>query len=195
MKYGILGGTFNPVHNGHLAVAETVYKKLRLDKVILAPAYHPPHKGNEEIIPFQQRWDMLKLATAPYQFIQLSDLDFTPGEKSYTKQLIEKLRKRHLEATFYFIIGADNIPQLPTWHKYRWLLENVNFVAVPRNDYHIDDFSHLDYIDKIIFLDMIPVNISSRVIRKKLAAGEDISDLTPAPVEEYIKSKGLYRKG
>jgi nicotinate-nucleotide adenylyltransferase len=192
MKLGILGGTFNPVHNGHLAIAEAVYNSLQLDKIYMVPAYNPPHKENEKIIDFEERVRLLELATVTYPYLEVSRLDHTPGSVSYTKHLIERLKEKYPDASFYFIIGADIIPQLSSWYDYKWLLDNVTFVALPRGDFEIVDYWNLDYIEKIQSIDMDPVNISSRMIRQKLARDEDISALVPSVVAEYIKQNNLY---
>jgi nicotinate-nucleotide adenylyltransferase len=194
MKLGILGGTFNPVHNGHLAIAKAVYKSLELDRVYLVPAFNPPHKGDEKIIDYEERFKLLELATESYPYLKVSRLDHTPGSVSYTKHLIERLKEKYPAASFYFIIGADNIPQISRWYDYKWLLDNVTFVAVPRGDFEIVDYWNLDYIEKIQSVDMESVDISSRMIRQKLARGEDISGLVPPVVAEYIHKHNLYEQ-
>ncbi|MBW6516592.1 MAG: nicotinate-nucleotide adenylyltransferase [Candidatus Cloacimonetes bacterium] len=193
MKIGILGGTFNPIHNGHLAAAQAVYEQLALDKVLLVPSYHPPHKGTEKIIPYEERWHLLELAAKPFDFIELSNLDYTPNEKSYTKNLMLRLLKKYPSSSFFFIIGADNIAQIATWYEFEWLLDNVTFVAVTREGFNKNSLSGVAYLDKIIFVEMTPIDVSSSMIRHKLSNNEDISPFVPQPVADYITQHNLYK--
>ncbi len=193
MKTAILGGTFNPVHNGHLAIASTVYSRLAPDKILLVPAYDPPHKEETNLIPYEDRLQLVKLAVEPYSYLEASDLDYTPGRKSYSRHLVERLRTKYPGSGFFFIIGADNVPELSTWYDYRWLLDNVQFVAVTRPDFEIEKYRYLDYFEKITFIDMEPVAISSRKIRRMLGNNEDIAGLVPLQVKNYIEKHQLYR--
>lgn len=192
MKIGILGGTFNPVHNGHLAVAETVHSSLDLDKVLLVPSSNPPHKEDEHLLPYEERMHLLELAIVSHPFMEISSLDYTPNEKSYTKNLIKRLREEYPGATFYFIIGADNISQITGWYDHRWLLDNITFVAVTREGYDENSLPVLDYLERIIFVYMEPVNISSSMLRDMLKTGKDISPFIPTPVRDYIIKHHLY---
>jgi nicotinate-nucleotide adenylyltransferase len=194
MKLGILGGTFNPVHNGHLAVAEAVYSKLQPEKILLVPAYNPPHKDNEDIIPYVDRLNLVKLAVEPFDYLEVSQLDYTPGEKSYTKYLVQRLKKKYPEYSLIFILGADNIPQIQTWHDHHWLLENLKFAAVRRSDVEAEKFQKLPYFDQITLIDMEPVEVSSQMIRSRLVKGENIDGFVPRAVSDYISKKNLYKK-
>ena len=192
-RLGILGGTFNPVHNGHLAIADTAYYNLHLDRVLLVPAYDPPHKAEEMIIPFEERIKMVGLAVEEFEYMEVSDLDHTPGEKSYTKHLIQRMSEHFPDTEFYFIIGEDNIPEIASWFDYEWLLQNVKFVAVTRKKISLDDYRLVPYLEKIIFLEMEPVDISSSLLRDKIARDEDITGFLPDNVRDYIRLKGFYR--
>ena len=192
MKIGILGGTFNPVHNGHLAVAQAVHDQLQLDKILLIPSSNPPHKEETELIDYEDRWQMLERAVATSSYLEISHLDYTPEGKSYTKNLMIRLREHHPATTFYFIIGADNISQIATWYDFPWLMKHVNFVAVTRENFERESLPDLDYFSQITFVEMEPVNISSSRIRQLISKGEDISSLVPPSVAQYISQKGLY---
>jgi nicotinate-nucleotide adenylyltransferase len=191
-KIGILGGTFNPVHNGHLTIALSVKEALGLNLVYLVPSSNPPHK-NSNLLPYQIRRKMLEIAIEPYPHLQISDLDYTPGRKSYTKHLIQAFREEHPLSKLFFLIGADNIPQLASWFDHQWLLDNVNIVAVNRPGNEIEEYRNLDYFPKLTVIDAKPVDISSAEIRRRLADGKNIDHLVPAEVARFIVSKNLYR--
>ena len=190
-RIGILGGTFNPVHNGHLSVALNLVIKLSLDLFYLVPSSNPPHKV-KDILPFEIRKNMLELAIESHPYLRISDLDHTHDKKSYTKHLIERFRKDFTQDELFFIIGADNIPQLSNWYDYRWLLDNINIVAVNRPGQDLSNYSHLEYFKKLTIVETSPVDVSSADIRKKLANNDAISGLVPPAVEEFIKKNHLY---
>lgn len=188
-RFGILGGTFDPPHNGHIAIAETAIRKLKLDKVIFIPAKTPPHKSREKISSQQDRLAMIKLAVGGREKIEISEIEFDRPGPSYTVDTLAELHKKYPGDEFYFLIGADNIPELESWHRPEKIMEMVKVVAACRPGFSTAE----KYSDIIESFDMTPVNISSTMIREKVRSGQSISGLLPVDVEEYILKRNLYK--
>lgn len=187
MKIGLLGGSFNPIHNGHLAIAETVKKKLRLDKIWFLPSGKHPFKRNNEFLPPSLRYQLVQTAIKNYSDFEVHDFDFHhSGGYSYTDELIKRIKNKFPEDIFYFIIGADLVPELSKWHNFQWLLKNVKFVVVNRPDADKSKFIDLDYVSRLRFVKMKPVDISSTDIRDRLFFGNSISGLVPPEVEKKL---------
>lgn len=216
-KIGLLGGTFDPVHNGHLAVAHHVMQALRLESIWFIPASLPPHKdghGNgRKISSFAHRITMLESAISQYPSYVISDIEAKRSAPSYSIDTINiLLQQRELQADFYFIIGADAFLEIDTWKRYKELPTLVNFVVISRPGYPPDkigkiirhnfteytyDPAHETWSSQhsnglFILQHMEPVPISSTEIRKKVRRGEDIAGLVPQAVEDYIKRHNLY---
>ncbi|MDD3049540.1 MAG: nicotinate-nucleotide adenylyltransferase [Candidatus Cloacimonetes bacterium] len=187
MRIGLLGGSFNPVHNGHLAIALEVLSRLELDRVWFVPAGIPPHKSSEELLPFTLRCKLIKDAIENFPHFELIEKDYRPGKKSYTFDLIEYLRSEFPEVEFNFIIGDDIVPQLMTWYRFSELLEIVKFVVVSRKN-RDKSWENLDYIDKLIFLKTDIIEVSSSDIRRKIKNGHNISSMVPQNVWEYFQT-------
>ncbi len=189
-EIGILGGTFNPIHNGHLIIAKKALEQLNLAKVYFVPSYNPPHKSDKHMVSYEHRIKMTALALQGKSRFDYSLLDYTPGKKSYTKNLIIKFQEKFPLDELVFIIGADNIPQLKTWRNYRWILDNVKIVAIQRN--YSDTYNPVEYEERIRKIVIDPVDISSEEIRRKIREGESIKGLVPKDVAGYIKKYKLY---
>ncbi len=192
MQIGIFSGTFNPIHNGHIAVLKAVQNKLNLSKILLTPSSTPPNKADKKLLPYRQRVKMAKLAVDRYDFVDISELDNTHKEKSYTKNLILRFQESYPAEAIFFIIGADNVPDISSWYDFDWLINNVQFVAVTRSGYNYEELVRLPYFNKIIFIEMEAVNISSKAIRENIRNNESIASLVPPEVSEYIKKNRLY---
>ncbi|HHE37526.1 MAG TPA: nicotinate (nicotinamide) nucleotide adenylyltransferase [Candidatus Cloacimonetes bacterium] len=186
MKIGLFGGTFNPVHNGHIAVANAVFGQLKLDKIWFLPAGKHPFKPNTEIFSYQQRFDLITAAIDEYPEFEVHDFDFHESKLSYTDDLIKQLRKKFPEYEFYFIIGADNVHELPLWHNYRWLIDNVRIVVVNRPEIDKSKWRNLDFLNKLLFVEMKPVDISSTEIRERIRKQESIKEMVPKIIEKDI---------
>ena len=127
-KLGIMGGTFDPVHYGHLQTAEFIAKHCSLEKIIFIPAYIAPHKVGLEFAPAKARYEMTKLAVAEYPNFIVSDIEIKRSGVSYTYDTVEEIKKLYPEHELYFIIGADSVPTLNTWHRIKDLLREVTFI-------------------------------------------------------------------
>ncbi|MBW1979589.1 MAG: nicotinate-nucleotide adenylyltransferase [Deltaproteobacteria bacterium] len=213
MKKGILGGTFNPVHFGHLRAAEEVAESLQLAEVVFMPAANPPHKDLHCLVSFSHRYAMLELAVAENPFFTLSDLERQLSGKSYSVETLTWLASHSPEEELlYFIVGLDAFLDLPSWRKYRQLFTLAHFVVVARpgysheqlesmltaqisSDFVYDDhegkFSHPHYLP-VYYRQVTLMDISSSKIRQLLASGRSVRYLIPAAVEAYIYQHALY---
>jgi len=198
MDIGVLGGTFDPIHNGHLIIAEEARVKLELERVIFVPAGKPWFKQHREIAPGEHRLEMIRLAIAPNPYFSVSTVDLERAGPSYTVHTLPDLR-RELggEVNFYFILGVDALAGLPLWKEPQGVVEMCYLVAARRPGAVTLDMGALErsmpgISSRIILLKNTLIDISSTDIRRRVAAGLPITNLIPDPVERYIKEKGLY---
>lgn len=185
MKIGLLGGSFNPVHNGHLKLAQTALDSFKLDKVIFLPSGNHPIKKHDNIPSVKIRYELTKKAIDPFPQFKISTLDMETKGPSYTKFLVQRLNNKFPNDELYFIAGSDIITELSKWYDYKWILENIKFIVAHRPDVNRNNWKNLEYIEKFHFMEMEPVDISSTKIRKMIAEKKDISHLVPA----YIKNE------
>jgi nicotinate-nucleotide adenylyltransferase len=201
-RIGLFGGSFNPIHLGHLQMASIVMERLDLEKVIFIPAGDPPHKDRSELASAADRFAMVMVAIRPNAKFEISSAELKREGISYTIDTVREIRgKCSDKIRFFFIIGGDTIRELPTWRDIGKLVRLVTFVAVSRigaspNDYDalrpLTDENTIDDLKrKVIAIDPIP--ISSTEIRDRTKRGLDISGLVPKAVEAYIRKKELYR--
>ncbi len=201
LRLGIMGGTFDPIHMGHLIMAEAVRDEFGLDRVLFIPAAHPPHKkGRWDLADAGHRYRMTELAVRSNPCFEVSDMELHRREPSYSVVTIELLRETYgSDAEIYFITGADAINELFTWYHAQELLEKCSFIAANRQGSELDmealrgHFGEL--ADKRIHRLVAPaVEISSTDIRQRIRCGRSIKYRVPAAVEEYIAKEGLYRE-
>lgn len=188
-RIGLLGGSFNPIHNGHIVVANYVRRAMNLDHVLLLPASNPPHKEADKILPFRLRYRLIRESLETMDGLKASDLDDTGDQPSYTFELIGRLHDQYPKDQFFFIIGADNVTQLSSWYRFRDLLQRVRFIVVTRDERqkNTDQWKEFDYLERLTFLPMPPVNVSSTQVRDKIRNHEDIAGLVPKPVLEWYR--------
>lgn len=197
-KIGILGGTFDPIHTGHLRLAQEVYEAMELDQLIFIPAYVAPHKVGLSYAEPEQRYAMTKLALADKPHFLVSDLELQRTGVSYTFHTIQQLKQQYPEDELYFIIGADTVPQLYTWHRIQELLQEVIFVAAARPGY-TDVLEQAEaqlgsvVRDRVKLLNTSEYAVSSTEIRQRVAANAGLEDLVPEQVAQYIYEHGLYQ--
>ncbi|MDD5288465.1 MAG: nicotinate-nucleotide adenylyltransferase [Dehalococcoidales bacterium] len=198
MKTGILGGTFDPVHNGHLAIAEEAKKQLALTGVLFLPAGQPWMKSNQPISPAQHRTEMIRLAITGRPYCKLSTIEIEHRGPSYSADTVAQLKALAGGASeLYFILGWDSLAQLPYWKEPSRLIEMCFLVAVSRPGYTQPDIGELEtkipgLSQRVIFLNKPRVDISATDIRERVARGLSISRLVPQTVEKYIKENHLY---
>jgi nicotinate-nucleotide adenylyltransferase len=187
MKIGIYGGSFNPVHNGHLKVAEWILDKVKLDKIIWVPLYKPYHKEIIDLEEPEHRYNMLKLALKNKKKYEISRVEIDDKIISYTLDTLLKLRNQYPGNEFYEIIGGDSAETFQTWKDYKEILENAKVLVYSRRGHEVKITENMELIEAP-YLD-----ISSTLIREKVENGESISGLVPKTVEEYIYNNKLYR--
>lgn len=199
IKIGIFGGTFNPIHCGHLIIAETVREVMCLDKVLFIPSGQPPHKPDTEVIDAEYRFEMVRSAVSSNRFFEASRVEIDRTGYTYTINTLTALREIYgQKAGLFFIIGADVIPELTTWKNFNSVFKLCEFAAVLRPGYGRNkiesDIEQLrqGYGLKIHMIDAPLVDISSSDIRERCSAGKSIKYRVPERVEEYIIEKGLY---
>jgi len=201
MKIGVLGGTFDPVHLAHLAVAEAVKAELDLTEVIFVPAGQPWLKANNYISAPEHRVQMVRLAIAGKAYFRLSTMEIDRPGPSYTVDTMAELRGQiNTEDELYFILGWDNLAEMPRWREPARLIQLCYLVAVPRPGYPVPDLMKLEgnipgIAKRVIVMDKPELDISATEIRKRLSGGEPINDLVPAAVAKYIRRHGLYLSG
>ncbi|MDP8220880.1 MAG: nicotinate (nicotinamide) nucleotide adenylyltransferase [Candidatus Stygibacter frigidus] len=184
MIIGLLGGSFNPIHNGHIKIAQAVIESRSVHQIWFIPSYiHPlkDHKGNAD---FNQRLGLIKKAIIDFPDLKVQDFEKRSSDPSYTQKLMQFLHKSYPQHEFIFIIGYDIIPELNRWYKYDWLNDNIEFLIVTRT---IDqDISLARDLKHRQFLNIPPIDISSTQIRELITQGKSIHGLVPENVESEI---------
>ena len=194
---GLLGGTFNPVYGGHLSIAREALRLFGLDAVWFIPCARPPHKPASDLAPDVDRLAMLRLALAGEPRFDALSIEFDRPGKSYTLDTVRALQALHPGVEFVFIIGADTLPELHTWHKPLELLSRVRIVSLARPGCTPDPAAlrlPAPWPEKLL-ADLrtgTPLDVASRDLRAKIAAGQPVP-LVPEPVLRYIQEHNLYR--
>lgn len=208
MRLGIFGGTFNPVHIGHLRVAEEVRLHLDLEKVIFVPSYLPPHKDLADNVVGSKRLEIVRIAIASNPRFELSSFEVDSGGNSYSIRTIEHIRKT-FDTTPYFILGQDAFNDIMTWYEKDRLFGLSHFAVMSRphaertpladvigphaSRYNITEGGYInDEGNEIIFVEVTPLDISSSKIRQMIKKGEAITHLVPPEVEKYIRDERIY---
>ena len=198
MKVGVMGGTFDPIHLGHLATAESVREIFQLDEILFIPAARPPHKVEKNVTPELHRLMMTFLATKSNENFQVSPMEILRDGLSYTLETVNELHKKLGSSTdLFFIIGADSLRDLPTWYQSRELVKRCHFIATTRPNVEVDFAALKKFFGKLgtqkIHQVATPgIEISSTEIRRRVKAGLSIKYLVPEVVEEYIAKENLY---
>lgn len=201
MKIGIIGGTFNPIHFGHLILSEYIREEMDLDKIIFIPTRIPPHKSSTNIPSGAIRMEMLSLAIKSNNNFSVSSIELDREGTSYTIDTIIELNKNYPDDEFYLIIGEDSLFQLHTWERFNQLIKESNFIVADRIssediqvENRIQELNHR-YNGNIVKANSPLIEISSTMIRDRVNGGLSIKYLVPEEVENYILNKGLYKMG
>lgn len=201
MKIGLMGGTFNPVHLGHLLISEYIRENFPLDLIIFIPSGNPPHKDLDHVIDANHRYNMVNLAIKDNPYFTISDIEIKRSGKSYTIDTIDEIKKRFPNDSIYFIIGGDSLYNLTTWKDYRSLFIKTSFILIDRHG--IEENKMINYIKElkeefganIDFIDGPQIEISSTNIRKNLINNKSIKYMVTKEVEDYITKNRLYLMG
>ena len=219
MRLGALGGTFDPIHNGHIQVARSVARKFRLDRVLMIPAATPPHKNVQSIADAHHRHAMAVLGTVNEQSLFVSTVELEAPERPYTFETIERIRELYGEsAELFFVMGADSFREINTWREPVRVLESANWVVVTRPGHeivtnHLPELLRSRIIDlrggfeprvedptesggaaSTYLLDCVSEDISSTHIRRMVSEQQEITSLVPQLVAGYIEKYELYRR-
>jgi len=216
---GLLGGTFNPIHNGHLVIARQAREALDLDQVLFVPTGDPPHKSGRSLAPATDRLEMVRLAIGSDRHLALCDLEMKRPGKSYSIDTVRELLQQYGRQTeFWFLIGIDAFLELPTWREPEELLRLCAFAVISRPGCSFQTLSRLPLLPplpmqalvdldhgirtkldvasegrRLTCLRLAPCDISASNIRTKIAQGVSVANLLPPPVESYIIQHHLYR--
>ncbi len=196
MKIGIFGGAFNPVHTGHIRLAQNYLKALELDRIIFIPTAVAPHKSSGEFVSASDRFNMLSLATRGMSEFEISDIEFKREGKSYTYDTLCELKELYSDDELYLIMGSDQFLSFASWYNPEKIANMATLCTASRND---EDYEKLleykkqnSYLKDAVITDFAVFEISSSKLRAMIKNGEDISKFVPKAVEEYIKERELY---
>ncbi len=201
-KIGLIGGSFDPIHFGHLLAAQGAAEQLGLATVIFIPAMQPPHKKYRHLAAFEHRYAMVKIAIRANPLFEVTDIERRRGGKSYSIDTIHQLRAEYgMDKKLCFIVGADMVRDLPTWRQIDELVRLCAFAVVVRPGYDFD--CDLDEIEGRLGRKFVtetrrnivripPVGVSATEIRRRLGAGKAVRYMVPEGVERYIQRHGLY---
>jgi nicotinate-nucleotide adenylyltransferase len=200
MRVGVFGGTFDPVHFGHLILAEQAREQGRLDEVWFVPAARPPHKSESELTRFDQRAEMLDLAIAGHAAFRVLDLEIERPGPSYTVDTLTELHHNSPQADLWLLVGSDTLVDLGSWHEKERLAELAGLLIMARPGHAIPDANRVrDELGmrpgsplRMETVDAPLIDISSRDLRGRAAAGRSLRYFLPRSVEVYIKEKHLY---
>jgi nicotinate-nucleotide adenylyltransferase len=214
-RIGLFGGTFNPIHSGHIRAAEIVQKRLSLEKILFIPSYIPPHKDSEEIASPSHRLKMVELSLQSHSQFVPSSIEVDAQERSYSIITLGKIKKLYPNTQVFFILGMDAFLEIDTWKNYEKLLEKCYLVVISRPGFRLKeaksalkkihredicDVSESETIDddmllayRIFLVQIDALDIASTDIRKRIKRGESIQTMVPVEVEAYIKENNLYQ--
>lgn len=209
-RIAFYGGSFDPVHNGHLQIAETLTEVFALDEFWFVPAFHAPHKRSKSVTSPFCRYAMIALATNELKRIKISTIELNAPEKPYTFETLAKLKNRLPDAQIFFVMGADSWDEITTWRMWETVLTTVNIIVVTRPKFEIETAHVGGEIEKrivdlrkggerendsrIYFTDAVCLDVSATEIRRKIGAGEnDWREFVPPQVAKYIEKYELYR--
>lgn len=196
-KIGVLGGTFDPPHNGHLLIAEQAQTQLKLDQVLFAPTHLPPHKVHNHITPIEQRVEMVRRAIAHHPGFVLSRIDVDRPGPTYTADTMRLLRQQFGEhAELFFIMGMDSLANILTWHDPAKLIQVCKLAVFARPGFTVD----LDRLEKslpglrarVVFLSAPTLDIAASDLQQRVRAGKSIAEFVPPAVAQYIQENNLY---
>jgi nicotinate-nucleotide adenylyltransferase len=193
MKIGIMGGTFDPIHLGHLIAAESAREAAGLDEVWFMPTHIPPHKPNNPKASAEQRLEMVRLAIADHMNFRVVDYELTRGGISYTADTVRILHELHPAVTFYYIIGADMVMYLPKWVQIEEIVKYVSFIGLQRAGFQVAlEQLPANLMAQVQLAPMPLIEISSTLIRERVRMKQSVRYLLPENVRNYMEANRLY---
>lgn len=197
MRTAMFGGSFNPVHSGHVALAKAFSKQLEIDRLLVIPTFLPPHKQYDASVTPQTRLEMCRLAFADEPNVEVSDIEIKRGGASYTYLTLQALREKYPDDELFLMMGADMFLSVQNWKNPEIIFSLATVCGVPRNQSRIEELtSHAEYLHtlgaKTEVLDTNVITVSSTMLREKLYKNEDTEGLLPKAVADYIKMHNLY---
>ena len=214
-RIGVYGGTFDPIHNGHLEVARAVVRNFNLDELLIVPAHRPPHKNSRSISDAYHRYTMAVLATLDDARLKVSTIELEAPDRPYTFETMQRLRKAFgSQAKLFFVMGADSFEEINLWREPARILDSANIIAMTRPG-HTVSIAHLparfaaNLLDlrgsrvetaarpvagDVYLTDVVNVDISATEIRRRVRDGEPFDDEVPPRVADYIRKYALYRQ-
>ncbi|MEA1974428.1 MAG: nicotinate-nucleotide adenylyltransferase [Bacillota bacterium] len=197
---GILGGSFNPIHIGHIVMCQYVYEELNLNKIYLMPNENPPHKKNKKMLDGFSRLKMCEIVASKNDFLDIIDYEIGNQKTNFTIDTINYLTENKFNnKNIFFIVGSDSLMQINTWKNYEKLLKSINIVCIMRSETNnLDVIKKIDEINnkfqkKIIIVKMPLIQISSTDIRNRIDMGKSIKDMVDRDVLKYIDKMNLYK--
>lgn len=199
-KIGLMGGTFNPIHYGHLLIAENAYEQFGLDEVIFIPTGRSPHKDARQILDARERIEMIRLAIAENPHFSCSDYEVQKEGISYTYLTVQAFYERAAGSELYFIMGADSLAYFDSWMRPDKISQMSTILAAVRDGLNMEELLPIreelaqTYGTRIGFINTPNFSVSSRMIRRRILAGHTIRYLVPDVVEQYLKEHHVYRE-
>lgn len=199
-KIGILGGSFDPIHNGHLAIAEAAYREFGLDEVWFIPAGHSPNKSENDMTSPELRAKMTELAIEPYPYFKISKMEIESNQTSYTYVTLTKLKDAYPDATFYFIMGADSLDYFERWKHPEIISQKAVLLVAVRDHWDMDEITKkICLIKKMFDAEIYPLSCSrfdaaSREIRSDIKNKKPLTGVLPDAVNSFIKEHHLYSR-
>lgn len=195
---GIMGGTFNPFHNGHLQLAIQAYSQFSLSKILIMPSGTPAHKSTKELVSALHRCNMAAAAISEYPYMELSLIEIERKGNTYTSDTLRTLNRQNPDWKIHFIIGADSLFDLPKWHEPEYVMQHCILLAANRDNHNMAElekqksFLEKKYGATIFFLNTPYLPFSSTDIRKRIQCKKDVCKMLPDAVDKYIKENYLY---
>lgn len=197
-KIGLMGGTFNPIHYGHLLIAENAYEQFKLDEVIFMPTGNSPHKDERQILGAKERIDMIRLAIAGNPHFSYSDYEVRKEGISYTYLTLQEFHERHADADLYFIMGADSLAYFGSWRNPEEISRLSTILAAVRDGLDMEELLPMrellrkKYGTKIGFISTPNFSVSSQIIRQRISGRHSVRYLVPDEVEDYVRRHDIY---
>lgn len=191
---GLFGGTFDPVHYGHLRTIDSARRELKLDRIIVLPNPHPPHKLSEPLTPYVHRKRMLELALAEFPGLEIGDFEEQSSGPAYTTDTVQRVVRSFPPSKYelWLIVGMDSLIELPRWRDPEELFRYARVAVLPRPGFETEQVRP-DYLARVVVLQSALLDISATDIRRRIKLGESTRGLLPDPVDAYIREHGLYR--